>query len=811
MTPRRMRPVFVALIASVLLCAAPAAAQQRSPLEVPDQAREVRLKLAGSDVIDAVNSRGFDLSHGLTRVPDGVEVDAVVTDGELAELEAMGVEQVSETEQFKWSYSRDGGFLYSFGSRSILPQTHERTVRVVRADYFTTKGQGFLYVEARTTEGAQEDPEVGMQLEHDTGAGTAFGSARTMSRFEDSGEYMFHRNLFKVASRPYRIRVTSSTGGEATGFVSDWLQDVEPLTEDPGYVSDFVDGYKHPQQLYERFEEIADQHSDIAEIVELPYRTNGYQRKAQATIGGTGQSAVVVSSAAWGHEGGNAVTVEFVERPGADLPLAVEVSGSAVRVLLAKDAAGANASTAAQVAAAIEAGSQGLIDRAHPYRTNAGSGIVAPTPAPVALTDFLDQKAANAPAGEVPRGPYTIRVLRIGKHRDGSKPGVLIQAQDHAREWVPATITLETAERLVANYRTHPETRRIVDDVDIFLIPSNNPDGANYSFYNFNLQRKNMTNHCPDVDADPGRRNSWGVDLNRNYRVGSGFDGYAGASSSCTSGTYQGPAELSEPESRNAIWLVEQNPNIKFFMSVHSNGGQLFWQPGAYKAEGRITTPRPPLGHEAFYWQSADRILSQVRAHRQTVVTPENVGGSSDVLYSSAGNVREDLYNTYGVYSFGWEVGGSVYNPDTGEFQDGSFQPPWASGGLLSGHDETLEYSNGVVEMFRIAREWGRDKRAARSGLIPAGGTFRGSIDVHFETTEPATIYYTTDGSRPTLDSPRYEAEEFREPGETLHVTRTTTFKWFSVDAAGNVENNYDPTRTTGRNNYREAKITIRP
>ena len=84
-----------------------------------------------------------------------------------------------------------------------------------------------------------------------------------------------------------------------------------------------------------------------------------------------------------------------------------------------------------------------------------------PTPAPVALTDFLDQKRTGAPAGEVPRGPYTIRALRIGKHRDGRKPGVLIQAQDHAREWVPATITLETAERLVRNYqdrRRRPRT-----------------------------------------------------------------------------------------------------------------------------------------------------------------------------------------------------------------------------------------------------------------------------------------------------------------------------------------------------------------
>jgi len=684
-------------------------------------------------------------------------------------------------------------------------------VRVVRADWFTTKGQGFLYVEARTTEGAQADPIVGMQLENDSGKSTPWGYARTMSRFVDSGEYMFHRNLFKLDARPYEIRVTSSTGGVTIGKVSDWLEDAPPpLTERPGYKSNFIDSYKHPQQLYARAEEIAEQYPDIAEIIYLPNRTNGYQRKAQATIGGTGQSAVVVDSAAWGHQGGNDITVEFVDRPGADLPLGVEVTGKAIRVLLAKDAAGALSSTAAQVSAALETQSQGLVDRAHPYRTNAGTGIVAATATPVALTDFLDQKRVGAPEGEVPRGPATIPVLRIGKHRDGSRPGVLIQAQDHAREWVPATTSLESAERLVHNYKTDQQTKKIVNDTDVFFILSNNPDGANYSFYNFASQRKNMTNHCGDDNDDPGRRDSWGVDLNRNYRVGSGFDGYDGASSTCTSGTYQGPAELSEPESKNIIWLVEKHANIKFMMSVHSNGGQLFWQPGAYIADGRITTPRPPLGDEAFYWQSAGRILSQVKNYRETVVTPENVGGSSDVLYSSAGNVREDLYNTYGIYAFGWEVGGSVYNPATGNWQGGSFQPAWEGDpNLVSGHSETMEYANGIMEMFRIAAEWGKDKKDPKSDLVPGGGKFTRPVDVHFETNEPATIYYTTDGSRPTLDSPRYEATEFREPGQVFHVTETTTFRWFSVDAAGNVEKNYDPDKNHGKG-YREATITIR-
>jgi hypothetical protein len=715
------------------------------------------------------------------------------------------VQVLPKREGFQWGFRQSRAFAAPFAG----PLSHEATVRIARADWFTTKGQGFLYVEARTTEG--KNPAVTMQLENDSGEGTEFGFPREMTRFEDSGEYMFHRNLFKLDERPSQIRVTSSTGGVATGAVSDWLEEVDPLTADPGYKWDFVDDYKHPQQLYSRFEQIATQYPDIARIVRLPNKTNGYQRKAQATIGTVPSQAVVVSSAAWGHEGGNDITVEFVGRSGSNLPLDVVVDGKAVRVLLAKGASGELTSTVADVAAALRSESDGLIDRAHAYQTNDGTGIVQPTLAPVPLTDFLNQKRTGAPAGEVPRGPYTVRALRIGRERDGSKPGVLIQAQDHAREWVPATITLETAERLVRNYRTDPVTRSIVNNTDIFLIPSNNPDGANYSFYNFASQRKNLTNYCPDAQADPARRNSWGVDLNRNYRVGSGFDGYSGASTNCTSGNYQGPAKLSEPEARNAIWLAERYPNIKFFMSVHSNGGQLFWQPGAYIAEGRITTPRPPLRDEAYYWQAAERILSQVRAHRETVVTPENVGGSSDVLYSSAGNVREDLYHNYGIYAFGWEVGGSVYNPDTGEFQEGSFQPPWVGiPDLVSGHSETMEYTNGIMEMFRIAKEWGQDTRRPTSELVPGHGTYPGPVDVVFETSEPASVYYTTDGSRPTLESLRYKATEFREPGETFHVTETTTFKWFSVDTAGNVERGYDPARPATAGRFRQATITIR-
>ncbi|MEK8109612.1 M14 family zinc carboxypeptidase [Micromonospora sp. M12] len=157
---------------------------------------------------------------------------------------------------------------------------------------------------------------------------------------------------------------------------------------------------------------------------------------------------------------------------------------------------------------------------------------------------------------------------------------MLAYSQEHAREWATPLVTLEFAERMLANARTDPETRELLEQVDIFVIPTVNPDGANYSFNDFDFQRKNLVNHCTGPARDPKNRTSWGVDVNRNYTVGSYFDGYVGASANCLSGNFAGTSELSEAESRNVITLAQDHPNIKFAMNVHSFGGYFMWPPG---------------------------------------------------------------------------------------------------------------------------------------------------------------------------------------------------------------------------------------
>ena len=122
--------------------------------------------------------------------------------------------------------------------------------------------------------------------------------------------------------------------------------------------------------------------------------------------------------------------------------------------------------------------------------------------------------------------------------RDGSKIGVFIYCQEHAREWATPLVCLETAERLVRNYATDPRRRSSSTTSTSSSSRRSTPTAAHTRSTTSRASARNMANYC----ARPRRpattsanRNSWGVDLNRNFSVGSLFDGYSGASStSCT-------------------------------------------------------------------------------------------------------------------------------------------------------------------------------------------------------------------------------------------------------------------------------------
>jgi hypothetical protein len=610
----------------------------------------------------------------------------------------------------------------------------------------------------------------------------------TLRAFVDAGEYLYHRRSTSVDGRPDVLTVSSEAGGSATTLFSEWLPDQEPKWD---YQRGFVDHYMDPTELYARIEALAAEFPDLAEIVDLPYLTNGYRRQAMGLIDGPSSSTrAVITSQAWGHEGGNGLVVETVDPGSPNQPLVVSVSDGTISISLATDGAGSITSTAAEVIAAIngDAEASSLV-RADPYRESSADGLVSPQS--ITLSDYLE-----APP-EISREPFQVRAIRIGRYRDGSRLGVLTYAQEHAREWVPPLVMVETAERLLRNYADGGHTKELLDNLDIFIIPSVNPDGGHYSFYDYGFQRKNMVNYCLGGPRnDPNSRNRWGVDINRNYDVGSLFDGYDGASSSCSSTVYSGPSELSEAESKNVVWLADTFDNIKFSMNIHSSGNYFMWSPGAYIVPGRESLPRPTLGQESFFWYASERILQAIKASRGLVVTPGRTGPIVDVLYSAAGNSGDRLWYANHFYAWNFEVGTS-------------FQPNWDEA-----FQETMEFSNGLIELFQVAKDFEKDNLVPSSWLVDSQGNrvenqkFEGQANLHFANSEPATIYYTLDGSRPSFSSPVYSASGIREPGAVLSFTEDTTINWFAVDAAGNTSSNYKPEGKS--NEYYSSKIRFR-
>jgi hypothetical protein len=646
---------------------------------------------------------------------------------------------------------------------TVGTQSHDDEVVILRADYFENYAGRFLSVEAKTRLGGAAPtgstyvgPEL--SLSWNRGGRTPIDSPpRVMSTNIDPDTtpdtYIEHRELVRIGDagsteppRPTRIRVGSSTGESAEADVETWLGGgLPPMSS--RYLSDFTTRYMDPTEVYQRFEELEEEFPNLAELITLPHKTNGYQRRAQATMAGAtppGNTpqvpnnaaetrrvqarAVVLTSRAWGHEGGNDITAEF-RNPGVpNSPLTVTRTGNDVLVLLGTDATGAPNSTGQQVVDAINTSPASEILVANVFTrinqpqppaapTEPGSGIVEPR-SKVNLSDFLST-ATNA---HVQRGPFEYSVMRISKKtkRQGNwrhsddKVGVFLYCQQHAREWATPLTCLETAEQLLRNYAIDRRTRELVDNLDIFILPSSNPDGSHYSMHNFNFQRRNMTNYCvvggKETDnpnaanfwtprtnpadglaytaIDPAARNAWGVDLNRNNTFGTIFDGFIGASHSCISDVYTGPSEASEPEIRNELWVADTFDNIKFSNNIHSFGGYFMWAPGTYLPDrGEGDAVHANIGVEKYFFEAGDRILNRIKDVRNTAILPERTGPIADVLYSAGGNSADEHWYNRGVIAYSFETGADLYFVN---MQDDS--PAGASGIRVNPNTTGLQY-----------------------------------------------------------------------------------------------------------------------
>jgi carboxypeptidase T len=205
--------------------------------------------------------------------------------------------------------------------------------------------------------------------------------------------------------------------------------------------------------------------------------------------------------------------------------------------------------------------------------------------------------------------------LRIRIGQEERRPGVLLIGGQHAREWGSTDILLFLAKELMEAYEhgnalhfgnfSMPSSavHEMLDNIELIVFPVVNPDGKRYSQTEDKWWRKNRapTPNPAFLGTDLNRNYDWLWDVQKHFREGAG--GIFLGSEDPSSDLYRGLAPFSEPETRNVRHLLDTNPQIRFFVDVHSYSGYIM-HPWA-DDDAQTTDPTMSFAYERFDGQRA--------------------------------------------------------------------------------------------------------------------------------------------------------------------------------------------------------------
>ncbi len=214
------------------------------------------------------------------------------------------------------------------------------------------------------------------------------------------------------------------------------------------------------------------------------------------------------------------------------------------------------------------------------------------------------------------------------------KPVMLINACQHAREWVsPAAVTF-MIEQLVEGYGTDPRITRLLDELEWVFVPMMNPDGFDFTWTDQRFWRKNRR----DIEGSA----EFGVDLNRNWSVAWGVPG--GSSDNPRSETYHGTGPFTEPELQAfTSWVGSLTDRVVVHLDVHTYG-QLMLHPLGYSFE--------PSDDDSLYQELGEVFAAGVF---DTTGASYRVGQGSSGLYLTSGSAKDWVYGEFGS-GLGWTI-----------------------------------------------------------------------------------------------------------------------------------------------------------
>ena len=174
------------------------------------------------------------------------------------------------------------------------------------------------------------------------------------------------------------------------------------------------------------------------------------------------------------------------------------------------------------------------------------------------------------------------------------RPALIFVSGVHAREWGGPDTLVNLAADLLEAYTTGSgltyggrsftatEIVNLVDRTDVVVFPDQNPDGRAYSMAAAPGSQQSMWRKNRNTASSSGNPARIGVDINRNYDflwdyTTAFHPNVSPASNNPGSDTYHGTGPFSEPETRNAQWLVDRFPRAAYFVDVHSYSGLVLY------------------------------------------------------------------------------------------------------------------------------------------------------------------------------------------------------------------------------------------
>ncbi len=272
---------------------------------------------------------------------------------------------------------------------------------------------------------------------------------------------------------------------------------------------------------------------------------------------------------------------------------------------------------------------------------------------PVEMEAFVDQLVADHPdiakkitlkePSEMWEG-HRQYLVKITKDVDepNDRPTFIFDAQHHAREVMTPEIARDMLEYLVTRYGSDPRVTEWVDNINIYIVPIENPDGAMYVFTHDSYWRRNRRPNCA-------------VDPNRNYPFI--WNACNGSSGSCSSDTNRGPSPASEPETQGML-AANDMARALFALSYHTYGEYIMYSYGCFDPD------------EMDAMDAIARELNSMLENDQGQTGQYRVGPVWSTIYEADGGSLDTQYGKYGTYAYVIEANSSGFQPDYDTWRD---------------------------------------------------------------------------------------------------------------------------------------------